>query len=319
MKPKAIFIGILLSIIFVFLSFAQKDDFPILKGPYLGQKPPGMKAERFAPGLLSTNKYSLLGLTVSPNGREIYYTLFIKPGKGVIMGTKIKKSRWTKPQKVPFSGEHSDWDINLSPDGNRLYFSSMRPVASSESGKKNADIWFVKKTGPDTWSKPQRLGTPVNSNSHEVHPTIARNGNIYFFSLVKGRSTDLFCSKFINNQYRKPFSLGSSINTEYNESDPFVAPDDSYIIFQSKRPGGFGKNDLYISFKKRDGSWCKPINMGSLINTEQSDKCGRVTHDGKFFIFSRSKAGSKMSDFFWIDAKIIEKLKLDILQEIMED
>jgi len=46
-----------LSIIFVFLSFAQKDDFPILKGPYLGQKPPGMKAERFAPGLLSTNKY----------------------------------------------------------------------------------------------------------------------------------------------------------------------------------------------------------------------------------------------------------------------
>ena len=155
------------------------------------------------------------------------------------------------------------------------------------------------------------MDSPVNSDSHEVHPTIAKNGNIYFFSLVKGRSTDLFCSKFINNHYEKPFNLGPSINTEYNETDPFVAPDDSYIIFQSKRPGGFGNNDLYVSFKKRDGSWCKPINMGPLINSEQSDKCGRVTLDGRFFIFSRGRTGSKMSDFFWIDAKIIKILKAE--------
>jgi hypothetical protein len=287
----------------------KKDDFPVLKGSYLGQKPPGMKTELFATGLLSANEYSPLGITVTPDGKEIYYTLFKGPGNGVIMCTKIEKGKWIKPQKVPFSGKYNDWDINLSSDGNRLYFSSMRPVLGSNNDKKDANIWFVKKTGANVWSKPMLLDIPEDSFLHEVHPTVAQNHNIYFFTMVKGRSSDIFYSKFINNKYGIPCNLGSSINTEYNEADPFIAADESYIIFQSKRPGGFGKNDLYISFRTETESWCNAINMGDMINTEESDKGGRVTHDGKYFIFSRTKEISSISDFYWIDAKIIENLK----------
>jgi Tol biopolymer transport system component len=312
MKQRLIINVILLFILIT--RCTQKNEFPVLRGPYLGQESPGMIPEVFAKDLLSIDENSLLGISVTPDGKEIYYTLFKAPGMGVIMYTKIEKGKWTKPKKVSFSSEHSDWDINLSPDGNTLYFSSMRPVPNSSDAKKNADIWFVRKTSTDTWSEPRNLGPPVNSNLHEVHPTISNNGNIYFFSRKKGEASDIYCSKLANNGYTKSEKLGSSINTEYNEADPFIASDDSYIIFQSKRPGGYGNNDLYISFRNEDQTWCNAINMGARINSEESDKCGRVTHDGKYFIFSRSKEGSSISYFYWVDAKIIEDVKPENLK-----
>ena len=101
--------------------------------------------------------------------------------------------------------------------------------------------------------------------------------------------------------YLKTFSHTRSI--------PLLPETKTFIIFQSKRPGGYGKNDLYISFRKADGSWGHGCNMGPSINTAESDKCGRVTLDGKYFIFSRSREGAMISDFYWIDAGLIEKLQ----------
>lgn len=49
-------------------------------------------------------------------------------------------------------------------------------------------------------------------------------------------------------------------NTDYNNSDPLIAPDESYLIFHSGRPHGFGEHDLYISLK-----W----------NMERSEKHGK--------------------------------------------
>jgi len=50
-----------------------KEDFPVLKGPYLGQKPPGMKPEVFAPGIVSTKDHIEMGFTCTSDGREIYF------------------------------------------------------------------------------------------------------------------------------------------------------------------------------------------------------------------------------------------------------
>ena len=53
-KYSAIYAGLLLSILFVSVGHSQQEDFPVLKGPYLGQTPPGIEPEIFAPGLIST-------------------------------------------------------------------------------------------------------------------------------------------------------------------------------------------------------------------------------------------------------------------------
>jgi len=71
LKPKAILIGILSLVCLVFNSNAQQEDWPGLKGPYLGQKPPGMTPEIFGKGFVSTN-HSENGLCVSMDGKELY-------------------------------------------------------------------------------------------------------------------------------------------------------------------------------------------------------------------------------------------------------
>jgi Tol biopolymer transport system component len=100
------------------------------------------------------------------------------------------------------------------------------------------------------------------------------------------------------------------VNTENSESHPFIAPDESYIIFDSSRPGGIGKGDLFICFRLANGSWSRAFN-DTLLNTVESDWCPTVSPDGKYLFFTRNSTGN--GDIYWVDAKIIEELKPDKL------
>jgi Tol biopolymer transport system component len=89
-----------------------------------------------------------------------------------------------------------------------------------------------------------------------------------------------------NDQYTQPVRLSNQINSiDYQDTDPCVAPDESYLIFSSKRPGGYGQSDLYISFKKQDGTWSKTKNMGYLVNSYAYDWGPAVSPDGLFLFF----------------------------------
>jgi hypothetical protein len=72
-------------------------------------------------------------------------------------------------------------------------------------------------------------------------------------------------------------------------------------------PGGPGDDDLYVTFKKDDGSWSKPVHMGNIINSDKSENRPCVTPDGKYFFYSSTVRGNR--DIYWVDAKIIESLK----------
>jgi len=57
----------------IILDYLKQKDFPILKGPYLGQKPSGMSPEIFAPGMVST-ELEEFGCSFTPDGTEVYFT-----------------------------------------------------------------------------------------------------------------------------------------------------------------------------------------------------------------------------------------------------
>ena len=87
-----------------------------------------------------------------------------------------------------------------------------------------------------------------------------------------------------------------------------VAHDESYLIVSIYgRKDGFGDGDLYISFRRPDGSWSLLKNMGSAVNSDKRDFCPMVTPDGKYLFFSSKRVGE--GDIFWVDAKIIEALR----------
>ena len=120
---------------------------------------------------------------------------------------------------------------------------------------------------------------------------------------------DLVYHRRMGNKYGRLINIGAPINTELNELDPYIAPDESYLIFLANYEDSRGSWDLYLSFKKPDGKWTQPINMGDDINTRAWESRPYVTLDGKYLFFSRGEENPSWADIFWVDAKIIEDLK----------
>ena len=118
---------------------------------------------------------------------------------------------------------------------------------------------------------------------------------------------DIYRANYKKGVYTNVENIGPVVNSEYSEADPAIAPDESYLLFCSHRPGGFGESDLYISFRKTDGSWTSPQNMGPKINTPADEEKPYVTPDGKYLFFSNDASGNL--EIYWVDAEIIEDLK----------
>jgi hypothetical protein len=119
-------------------------------------------------------------------------------------------------------------------------------------------------------------------------------------------------SAFNKGVYSPAVNLGLAINSSYSEACPWVAPDESYIIFQSLRPGGQVEgNQLYISFRDKKGGWTPAKNMGEKINAyPASGAC--VSPDEKYLFFVRRKESEH--EYWWVSAKIIDDLKPEELK-----
>jgi len=311
--------------------------FPVLKGPYLGQEPPGMNPEIFAPGIISTG-HSEQQIAFTPEGNELFLWLGESRPYCLILGMKIEGKKWSALQVAPFSGKYVDMKFSISPDGTLLLFSSNRPYRPDGKPLDNLDIWLVKRD-LNHWSEPVRIDSEVNTQSHDYYPTISKKKNLYFMSDREGGmgEDDIYFACFKEGKWINVENIGSTINSKLNEGDPFIAKDERYILFCSRdRRGGFGNNDLYISYRKSDGSWSHALNMGETINTPSEEVCPIVSHDGKYLFFSSNRKKIKTSpgipltykkivrdlenpgngsyDIYWVSARIIEDMKKKILK-----
>jgi L-ascorbate metabolism protein UlaG (beta-lactamase superfamily) len=303
-------------------------DFPVLRGPYLGQKPPGMQRQIFAPGIVSTG-YNEHGANFTPDGKELYYRM-LGPPHGVILTMKETNGFWTPPQVAPFSGKY-DGKCSLSPDGKTLLISTSSPPSGEGPALSYWTIWIINRNDSG-WGKPQNL-----SHLRGAHPTMSNNGNIYYYARV-GDQGDIFMSEYKGGRYSEAIKVGAPISTKYWENDPYIAPDESYLIFQTDRPGTFGEGDLFISYRLEDGHWSQPQNLGKGVNTKESGEgCPIVSPDGKYLFFSSmvrtlpnyskvplsleekikilQQPGHGSEDIFWVSTKIIDKLKPKNLRE----
>jgi len=311
---KNIIVVLLTLLVFVMLALSQEETrdksvFPVLTGSYLGQKPPGTITEPFAPDLLPDKYWWHSAPAFSPDGKEVYFSAFIrnKAYSERIMYMKLENGRWTPPKVAPFS-DYFEGGPCFTLDGNKIFFSSARPLFKGEERREDRDIWYVERT-PDGWSEPKH--TSFNTDTWEDRVYISDLGNIYYKS-----NNDIYRVKMINGKFSKPERLSNAINSEYGEQDPCIAPDESYMIFYSSRPGHLGKEDgdLYISFKKKDGTWTKAVNMGPTFNEGHIiTRFPRLSPDGKYLFFSKL-IGPRNDKIYWVDVKIIEELKSKRLQ-----
>lgn len=125
--------------------------------------------------------------------------------------------------------------------------------------------------------------------------SVTADGTLY---VTRGR--DGICrQEFKDGIYSKFMSLVDPINLPRADFHPFISPDGSYLIFDSyDRSENIGGADLYISFRKEDGSWSDPDHLGDKINTQGWEGCPFVSRDGKHFFFTRE------GDIYWVSTKI---------------
>ncbi|HWA34091.1 MAG TPA: hypothetical protein VG737_08185 [Cyclobacteriaceae bacterium] len=273
---------------------------------YFNQSPPGTVSQIFAPGIISLHNETEFGSIYSKDGSEFYYAVQASNGKAELRSMKRSGDTWSKPEVLLRHDTYSFNDPFLSPDEKRLYFISDRPLSGS-GPKKDFDIWYVERDGK-AWSRPINAGPNINSSKNEYYTCITSDGAIYFSSNVKSIQTgkddyDVFMAVPENGAFKKAVRVDAPVNTEHYEGDVFVAPDGSYLIVCSDRPGGFGAGDLYICFRKADGSWGEAKNMGKEINEDRYQYCPVVTPDGKYLLFTSK------DNIRWIDAKVIDKFR----------
>ncbi len=300
MKKTVLFVCLLVFVAGNLLS--QQSDLPVLKGPYLGQKPPGTTPEIFAPEIISTDE-SEGSSGFARNGMVFIFQRFINRKCHTYIMTR-QGDLWSKPKLIPFWKQliHNG-DFVISPDDITMLYQ----VKHDQSGELESNIWEVK-LFIDRWGPRSALPAPINTLYDESFASRASNGNLYFFSRRPGGvgQSDLYQSEFKNGVYADPINL-KKLNTQFHEWDPYIAPDESYIIFCSTKPGGMGGDDLYISFKNHEKQWCHPLHLGNRFNSSSSENRPYVTNDGRFFFYTSSKRGHR--DIYWVDAKIIEELK----------
>jgi hypothetical protein len=135
--------------------FSQHNDFLKLTGPYLGQKPPGMTPELFAPGILSTVAHEHSSPSFSPDGKEVYYSAIFHGTRLEVMLRKVEGGIWSEPEVAPFSGQFREGGPVFSRDGSKLFYYSMSPLIK-EKKPNQMDLWYVERE--DSWNNPQHLG-----------------------------------------------------------------------------------------------------------------------------------------------------------------
>ncbi|MFC1725011.1 hypothetical protein ACFL4T_05240 [candidate division KSB1 bacterium] len=286
-----------LLVLFIFVTYLSPQEktgtFPELKGPYLGQKPPGMTPEKFpSESVRSFLPSKWHGVpTFSPDGMEMFW---VNMGENFeIYSSKIVNGKWSEAFRPSLSENSDENNPVCSSDGKKMYFLSFR------SG---GYIFEVSRTD-NRWSVPVKLNIKIPESLGKGWSFSISNNKTVYLELWENRKPKVYRSTFNNNEYKKPEKVRLYSDSDNIEMAPYIDPDEKFLIFSSMLNDGHGEFDLYIAFQKPDGSWTAPKNMGNKINSSGGEVSAFVSFDSKYLFFLRG------ADVYWVNAKIIEELK----------
>ena len=272
----------------------------VLKGPYVGQAPPGKTPVIFAPGFVSTDAHEF-SCSLTPDGNEFYFarrdpTL----NQPVVMVTRLRDGVWTKPEIAPFVENGFSFEPMVTPDGKRLYFTSGKPVPGQTGPPMN--ILYVEREG-DGWSAAKDPGSPFNP-AKAMYISAAANGTIYTTDISGGpaKACVAVC-RLVDGKYQTLEQMGPPIGAGTQNMYPFVAPDESFLIVTARTPSEKLQSALCVSFRKPDGSWAEP----RAIDLGMDAGVPFVSRDGKYLFFTAGERGK--SDIYWVSAEVIGELR----------
>jgi len=220
------------------------------------------------------------------------------------MCVKRSGNGWTAPSVVPFSDVNGAGEISISPSGDRLYYSSRRPLPQSwgyqlQRGTREwgvGKIWYVDRQG-DGWGEPHILDRRINQDRNGVSAT--QDGSLYSSGIRRIKKT---VGGWGPVEWLGPPLEITRPGGAFKGGHPYVAPDESFVLFNDDWPGhkGYG---IFVTFRDSSDSWTPPINILAEMGIERGGSVPVLSPDGKY-LFYFAVAG-----FWWVDADIINKLR----------
>jgi hypothetical protein len=276
--------------------------------PYLDQPAPGSIPVVFAPGIVSTTLSAHSHPSFSPSLLDAYWSAY----QGGFASQKIWFSRrerdgWTAPQVAPFSGTDTDGTPVFAPDGKHLFFCSTRPLPGSTTPGER-EVWSVRKRGKG-WADPEPTGLALLFDTIHFQCSIAESGSFYLAAERAGSAglADLWCVPVTDDgELEEPVNLGA-VNGATHEITPYVAPDESYLLFASiGRPDSHGSADLYVSVPDGNGGWTEGRNLGDVVNTANLEAFAGISPDGRFLFFESDRDGP--DHVYWVETRAVDVL-----------
>jgi len=256
----------------------------------VGLTPPLDGPEVFAPGVISLlgSSYRESQLSMWPDGRRVIFSRY-GPGipDGTVFESRLVEGIWSRPEPTALFEDSIALEPGLAPDGNRLFYSMPAP------GHGLHDI-FVMEWSDGSWTEPRRL-------FRGLYASAALDGTIYYTGYIGWRDHIVY-RRFVDGEYTAERAVGAPVYSRHEDAHPCVAPDGSYLIFDSSTRPHDGACLLFVSFRNDDGSWTEPVNMGAALGGLPAG-LPRVSPDGRILFFNAH------GEIYWIDTSVLGQLR----------
>ena len=278
---------------------SKGSDLPITRDTYFGQKPPGLTPELFAPGVISLNGRFESAISFSPELDEIYFSAYYEGEETSIYYSKLEGNEWTPIKRANFTKGKKKAEMHpfVSPIGKRIYFTAL------DSSFVDEKIWYVNRL-EDSWSDATKLDSPINDDL-VFSPNQAKNGDLFFTNIsdIQNIITNYAPNK--NGKYPEVKEVEIELGHH-----AFISPSQEYLLVTALNEEDKSRkdNDIYVYFKRQDGTWTKPINLGSTINSDFDEVSPRITPDGKYLFFGRS-GDVELGNVYWVSTEVIYKIR----------
>ena len=181
------------------------------------------------------------------------------------------------------NSRHPEYLPSLTIDGQQLAF-------TRNINGRNEDFYASALGSDGQWQQASPLPGGVNTPMNEGAMSISQDGEWMVFTACYRPDGYGGCDLYIS--YKTPTgwttgeNMGRQINTDQWETQPCFSPDKRSLYFVSRRPGGLGGSDIYVSHLLKNGKWDNPINLGPNINTSGDEQCPFMHADNQTLYFT---------------------------------
>lgn len=256
------------------------------------------------------SEYSNIHPLVSSDEETIVFMSELRFYDGIFFSKK-RDGRWLPARNISleFTSEQPLKPVFLSADGTKLYL--------QRNDNDDINLYFsIYENG--VWSQVQKLNSNINTSSSETFACTSFDGKtLYYTSNRPGGfgGFDLYKSELdASGDWTSPVNLGSTINSAFDETTPFITEDGKTLYFSSEGHFNIGGFDIFTS-QKNGENWNQPENLGFPFNTTDDDVFFFPLKNGEIAYYSKFKP----TGFGEYDIYRIQVFSREDLEESEED